>query len=158
MFESDESIAKYTKRISYSCQKLGVREGDIEDATQDVLLRYFQKGKNQLVDHAVIDWLRINYGDKRRGSFEQINSLRFPNKTLNTVKDARSEDRSKEDLRRVLAASDVKSLDKLIFIANKIWGVSVGEIGDVLGVSKARICTRNTITLNKLYNMVKGAE
>lgn len=154
---SPEVINKLKERITWRGKTLGVKENDLEDLQQDILIRYVEKGSGQTVDQAIIDWLRKNYGRKGDSSFDAKRRFANPAQLSEIKRSIEPPEWDRADLYRQLANLGASPIAKSLYVLNKVCGYSEDEITYFTSTSKTRLRERLKRVESCLYENAQEA-
>ncbi len=136
-------------RASYRAITKRMAPNDEDDCVQECILRYWQNGKGQTIEQAVIDYLRREKGDKRTASFEERKSLNSAaefkeNEYYETPQDATT-----------LDLNLLHGRNRLI-IEKYIQGYTEIEIGQMVRVSESRVSQiiKDSISIYQVMSLV----
>lgn len=128
----DFSVLEERVRNSYRYITKNMAPDNEDDCVQEVLLSYWQNGKGQTVDQAVIDFLR-KYGAGRKGSKGYDSKLMMLNASeLSESLSADCDETFDFDI--------CKGLDGRVSEIAKLYGegYTLKEIGEKFGISESR--------------------
>lgn len=131
----DEQVIVYlTDRIRASYRHItkNMAPNDEDDCVQECLASYFEKGRGQTIDQAVIDYLRGESGRKGSASYEDRRSL----KTVREFDENRSYDQSMDATAVDLSLIQGRAREVFKFY---VEGYTESEIGENLGISESRV-------------------
>lgn len=150
---SDDEIRSLTKRISYSCKKYKIKNDEVDDIVQDILLKFYEnKDSKQTIDQAVIDYIRKNYGDsrteagrKKQNKIELIENTFIKNDCdfNNLILDAN------------FFIKNLSKTDRVIFLLKEVFSFDENEIGYLFDVGASRICQRYKGIQKRLHERVE---
>ena len=140
-----EEYDRLKKRIEISYRKhSGTSEG-AEDCVQGVFTKWLERGnkKGQLVDFAVIDYLRetLATGRKGSGSYERKRALANAGEYVDGV-DASNAGYCFDGFDFSSLADLLPQVERVVFLLYGRWGLNEVEIGDILGISGSRVSQR----------------
>lgn len=126
-----------------------------EDFAQEAAFQY-SKGRKAVMSLMFIDYIRKAFGDTRTESNKELNQSRLGESRYFEEVDPNVhgyEPEMSSDIRH--CQNNLTDQDRVIFTLLCKYGLSMAEIGDVLGVSESRICQHMGEIKKKLVKRIK---
>lgn len=139
----EDTIRRLEKRIKMLLKQRGYHE-HVQDASQEILCRYIEKGKGQTVDQAITDYLRRTFGDTRSKHYQLMRDIKWGDKRVDALAAGampRIYQQNNDEFEHLLEKIK-KSEDRAIIVLSFMWGLTNHEIGYCFGVTESRICQR----------------
>lgn len=158
--KAPKTYAQLKKQITYSLSKLyrSASPQDVEDCIQYCMLGFLTNPR-QTVDQAVIDFLRRSFGESRRG-LEKPKHYQLCNHM-----EKRFFSCDKSPLNRLMASSEASRvlrglplMDRVILILYFSWGLTLKEIGWVIGRTECLCSHRLSLVLRELSSGFRAAK
>lgn len=147
----DEAKALHARARS-RCLALGTQRETAEEIAQDVMVSYLSRGHTgQKVDFAVVDAIRVRLG---RTEYKKPREATFKHVSTKALRRVPS-----EEVAATISALLPKKFppeERAILVLYYAWGFTLGEIGDVYGITASAGSLRLTAALKRLRKHMRG--